>query len=659
MRRLFLIAACFGIAARAATMSREEIAVQSSKYEKYKVWISDISDTQQYYTSFFQNISTNSALYCDVDNIVPGDTEDSGCNETKYRENECDCTDPRYDSTCTGDCELYLAPWCLSQFTSSSWYPVLCDPYSNTFMPLSVCGPYENNDTSPGEPFLSYGVPRCSTGSPSDEGPENPEDEPENCLGLDAAMIDTFADFDFSQSNYTYEDAMGVTRPVTTGVGLLSTMHEDDLEIMYFGSNILGNFTIHPNYCLRIQLNSFNNGNFFSTGNSTKDHIFFINTNQTAEPPYGLKFLSGNAYMFGGSSTGTAPVTFSTDGSVHVVGLDNHGEVDFTNSQDVWLSGTTNQPGSTARFDGVVGNGFDLTNRGTVIIESGNFSIMQASNYGSIVVNGANTWARVEAIMSSGQLTVNGGEIHVIAKSHSGTAVVNAGDVHGTLIDNSGEITIASGVTGSLEILGTNTGTITNNANPGEFTLIETSFFEEVLTQSLTFNGLCTDEVDSATQDVIVESLASSFGVEAYLVNVRSVTGDACASSRRSRRMLTTETLTVEYEVYLKDEAQKAIVQSQMASVAGGSAGSSLASSVGQAIGSADGSVTLASAGASGQEPFTGYNTGGSSPTPSPSSSSDDDDFPTWAIGVLVGGGIVAVIAAAAVFMVCRSSNRH
>ena len=112
------------------------------------------------------------------------------------------------------------------------------------------------------------------------------------------------------------------------------------MEIMYFGANILGNFTIRPNYCLRMQVNSFNNGNFVSMGNTSKDHVFFINTNQTASAPYGLKFLSGNAYMFGGSSTGTGPVTFSTAGSVHVVGLDNHGEVDFTNSQDVWLSGT-------------------------------------------------------------------------------------------------------------------------------------------------------------------------------------------------------------------------------------------------------------------------------------------------------------------------------
>lgn len=133
---------------------------------------------------------------------------------------------------------------------------------------------------------------------------------------------------------------MGVTHPVTTGLGLLSKLYGDDFQMQYFGSNILGNFTILPNYCLRAQVNSFNNGNFVSAGNTSKDHIFFINTNQTASPPYGLKFLSGNAYMFGGSSTGTAPVTFSTDGSVHVVGLDNHGEVDFTNSQDVWLSGT-------------------------------------------------------------------------------------------------------------------------------------------------------------------------------------------------------------------------------------------------------------------------------------------------------------------------------
>ena len=77
----------------------------------------------------------------------------------------------------------------------------------------------------------------------------------------------------------------------------------------------------------------------------------------------------------------------------------------------IHITGTTNQPGSSVVFDGVVGNGFDLTNRGSVIIESGNFSIMQASNYGSITVNGNNTVARVESTMSSGTITSRGGRM--------------------------------------------------------------------------------------------------------------------------------------------------------------------------------------------------------------------------------------------------------
>ena len=206
----------------------------------------------------------------------------------------------------------------------------------------------------------------------------------------------------------------------------------------------------------------------------------------------------------------------------------------------------------------------------------------------------------------------------------------------------------------------TTTTRIINNADPNEFTLDETSFFEDVLTQSLTFNGLCTDEVDSATQDVIAESIAAAFGIDAYLVKVRSVSGDACTSNRRSRRKLTAETITVDYEVFLKDATQKASVQSQMASVEGGSAGTSLAGSVGQAIGSADGSVTLSSASTSAEEPFTGYNsTPTPSPTPSSGSSSDDDSFPVWMIGVVIGGVLVAVIVIAIVFVKCRSSNRH
>ena len=134
---------------------------------------------------------------------------------------------------------------------------------------------------------------------------------------------------------------------------------------------------------------------------------------------------------------------------------------------------------------------------------------------------------------------------------------------------------------------------------------------------------------------------------------MRSVSGDACASTRRSRRKLNTETLTVEYEVYLKDSTQKTSVQSQMASFNV----PSLASSVGQAIGSNDGSVTLQSASVSAEEPFTGYGPSGNTPSPSPSSSSDDD-FPMWVIGVAVGG-LVAIIVIAVVFVKCRSSNRH
>jgi len=61
-----------------------------------------------------------------------------------------------------------------------------------------------DNETSPGEPFTSYGVESCSTGSPREEGPARPDEYPDTCLGLDAAMIDTFADYDFSTSNYTY-----------------------------------------------------------------------------------------------------------------------------------------------------------------------------------------------------------------------------------------------------------------------------------------------------------------------------------------------------------------------------------------------------------------------------------------------------------------------
>jgi hypothetical protein len=170
MRQLFLIAACFGIVATASTMTREEvilfvsfpllsiylsllvsasdsyftqIAVQSSKYEKYKEWITDISATQQYWASWIELSLNDSAAYCDLSNgLVPGGGEDSGCNRTMYMVNECNCTNLNDEDTCNEGCDFAQMPWCLPQFESSSFYPVLCDPYSSVFMPMSVCGPY-------------------------------------------------------------------------------------------------------------------------------------------------------------------------------------------------------------------------------------------------------------------------------------------------------------------------------------------------------------------------------------------------------------------------------------------------------------------------------------------------------------------------------------
>ena len=75
--------------------------------------------------------------------------------------------------------------------------------YTNTHSRFALKLRYDNQ-SSPGEPFTSYGIEGCSTGSPHEEGPEGPQDYPDTCLGLDAAMIDTFADYDFSTSNVTY-----------------------------------------------------------------------------------------------------------------------------------------------------------------------------------------------------------------------------------------------------------------------------------------------------------------------------------------------------------------------------------------------------------------------------------------------------------------------
>ena len=76
---------CLLATVRAGSMSKEEIAIQSSKYEKYGALILEYDDTREGYGSYLQD-ATNEE-FCDLENIIPGSDDWVGdsCNETAYR----------------------------------------------------------------------------------------------------------------------------------------------------------------------------------------------------------------------------------------------------------------------------------------------------------------------------------------------------------------------------------------------------------------------------------------------------------------------------------------------------------------------------------------------------------------------------------------------
>ena len=78
----FVVSSIYLVATvRAGSMTKEEIAIQSSKYEKYGALILEYDDTREGYKQYLLNNSNEE--FCDLDNMIPG--SDDGCNRTAYR----------------------------------------------------------------------------------------------------------------------------------------------------------------------------------------------------------------------------------------------------------------------------------------------------------------------------------------------------------------------------------------------------------------------------------------------------------------------------------------------------------------------------------------------------------------------------------------------
>lgn len=280
-----------------------------------------------------------------------------------------------------------------------------------------------------------------------------------------------------------------------------------------------------------------------------------------------VSFDGGSAIVGGGVTDEASLVSFKSSLPVRLEGLENGGNVTFTDCTDVIIANTLNL--GTVVLTNSVASVSNITNRGTVEISGGTYLYSGGSNHGTITVSG-NVDAELVSDTNAGTIEVSnvGGTVSATIGSNDGIISVLAGSTAtATIGTNVGTITISDSSTGTLAVT-CNTGTITyaGNVITGDFsdgsvgiTILGTCSATTdaqptaapTTTDTVTVDGSLqmTSSAAPTTADKtsLKTEIATAIGIDESAITDFTVTSTSV--SRRRRNLLATYTWVVQFTV--------------------------------------------------------------------------------------------------------------
>lgn len=621
---------------------KSENSAKNANFKKYLTMLRDQTEFIAHWQEKFDNYTQNAIEYC---------------NMTKWRLEANEPYNEGEDDVC-GDPPVTVFPWCVD--TTSWWYDHYC-VMGPDIVGQTLCGPYEANETNPPEPFRSMGIQQCDRGGEHtfDEHKDNPlNKDPLDLLHLNDWQSEgkTFLSIYDAWNDATYTDAP-----------------------LYNTWNLYGNLSIEGNASWFIY-HPVSYGNFRLSVNS--GHVaVIVDVDSRSVHPYKSSFESGgtsefslslliyrsyslipltphtDVVLFGGKSYEGGMVKFTTHDSIQIVDMENHGTSEFFNSQDIFMADTINYESGDVSFHDVDVIMVETTNHGRVTIgNGGKYRLLRSSNEatGEIYINGTDLDVELlDSKYNKGSIIVSGtGNFVISSGSNEGT--VDSSDcvacsVNATIVANKGSITIGEGVTGTLTILGTSSGTINVLPTSG-FELIEKNFGSKKLSQSLTLSGLCADKITEDVQIAISYALADVLEIDPLLIFVKDVTGSSCeGGSGRFRRRLSTDSASVNYDVYFEESTTSFETTKTAMSTISSNAGSILTATQ-KSLG--DSTSFTITTNTPEEATFTGYGLTQDDGGNDDDGSSSDDNI-LMIVGISIG--VLAVIVLGAVyFSFCR-----
>lgn len=368
-------------------------------------------------------------------------------DECGYEEENCtgyDCTETFYS------CGRNMSFWASQR---DALFAKECT--SDGFVQAAVCNP----EYSPPPYVYDLGIDKCDEDSIHLDGLAEPEDcDDDECKEQVAAkyLTDDYND-GTDWINASSNSSSGVSKIMNGG------------DVALFGA-VLGNTTVTLGSTA---------GAFLAWKPKVLYASFAVNGSADTSVVFtdvmvmgGIVSVDGGSAIVGGGVTDEASlVSFKSSLPVRLEGLENSGDVTFTDCTDVIIANTLNL--GTVVLTNSVASVSNITNRGTVEISGGTYLYSGGSNHGTITVSG-NVDAELVSDTNAGTIEVSnrmGGTVSATIGSNDGIISVLAGSTAtATIGTNVGAITISDSSTGTLAVT-CNTGTITyaGNVITGDF----------------------------------------------------------------------------------------------------------------------------------------------------------------------------------------------
>lgn len=250
-----------------------------------------------------------------------------------------------------------------------------------------------------------------------------------------------------------------------------------------------------------------NEGGFFVINGSDISQILI--TDVYSASPQACMFTGGNLNIAGGVNWGPGALEFTSTGRIVASDLDNYGTVSFSGTPRAFLLSAINRASGVLTFSDVTATVYACSNFGSITLQTGTGTLDSVSNEagGTITATGltatiSNASNAAGATISvsggtytfAGNLLQNYGTIEVGTSSaggsgrrlsssatsvtiaggvNAGTLSINEGTLDLTLDLNTGPIVLGAGVTGTIALGDTSTGTI---SGAGAAAVVQTTF---------------------------------------------------------------------------------------------------------------------------------------------------------------------------------------